>query len=85
MQFDVQGCENPTPDHVYETPLTKFIPICYLKIFVNFCIQQITGGPKFFDGGAKFITLVSEAVGGDSFTHIVEVQVCITLRLIIYI
>jgi len=39
-------------------------------------VQQVTGGPKFFDRGAKFITLVSEPVGDDSFTHIVEVEVC---------
>ena len=83
MQFDdVQGCEKPTPDHLYETPLAKFVPIAYF-LLVNF-VQQITGGPKFFDGGTKFITLVSEPVGDDSFTHIVEVQVCMYhfLRLI---
>ena len=69
---------------VYETPLTKFIAIPHLLhvpqvLFVNF-VQQVTEGPKFFDGGTKFITLVSEAVGDDSFTHIVEVEVCTTFK-----
>ena len=51
--------------------------ICYMYLKFYF-VQQVTGGPKFFDGGTKFITLVSEAVGDDSFTHIVEVEVRIT-------
>jgi len=52
------------------------IMMMYPQSLSQFTIQQVTGGPRFLDEGTRFITLVSKSVGNDSFTHIVQVEVC---------